>query len=156
MSEEKSVEVVENELEVLLPEKVIRRVANEDVEIHRIKVKQLNLVMKSAAPFYHRLSAMKKELEAQKRKLLKGELTSVETPTLDLYGLVCEYGDSLVDIIAILTDKPLAWVEELDLEETAILFEAIIEVNLDFFIQRVLPLLSGLVEGLKGVSVKKV
>ena len=57
-------------------------------------------------------------------------------------------GEDLFSLMAILSDQPLEFIEELDLDEAVILLTAILEVNLDFFIQKVLPSISQLMASL--------
>ena len=61
-----------------------------------------------------------------------------------------ENSDTVLELVALLVNKPRDWVDDLGVDELVQLFGAIVEVNLDFFTQRVLPLLSGLVAGVSG------
>lgn len=60
----------------------------------------------------------------------------------DVYAFTTKHVDTVLDVVALLVNKPRAWVDELDINELIELFIALVEVNLDFFIQRLLPLLS--------------
>lgn len=124
------------DITTVIPETIVVTVKGQDVEVRQIKVGQLTKVMRIAYPFYDKLRALKDAAQ-------KNGGTS-----LDLYQLVFEHGDSVLEIVALLTGKDKAWVEDMDVDELVALFSAIVEVNLDFFIQRVLPSLSKLVEGL--------
>ena len=103
-----------------------------------MKMKQLPKIMKVVAPYYGKL----KESQ-EKAKKDKGEL--------DLLGIVMEYFNPVADTVAILVEKDREWVDDLDIDEMVRLLEVVIEVNVDFFIQKVLPSLSRLVKELGGV-----
>lgn len=61
----------------------------------------------------------------------------------DWWRLLTEDGDALIDAMAIACRKPREWVASLTLDDGVTLADAIFEVNLNFFIQRVLPMLTG-------------
>jgi hypothetical protein len=51
--------------------------------------------------------------------------------------------DAVIDLVVIMTGESRDFVLELGVDELIQLFTKVVEVNLDFFIQKVLPLLSG-------------
>lgn len=122
-----------SDLDVIVPEPVFVTIKGEQVEIKRIVVGQLTKVMRLSAPFYEEVKTIREQ--------------SVKDGTdfnLDVYGSVVRHGDAVVEVIGILTNKPTEWVEGLEIDELVSLFTALLEVNMDFFIQRLLPSLSGL------------
>lgn len=123
------------DLNVVVPEPIIVVVGTENIEIKQIKVGQMTKIMRIAYPFYDKLKAIKDEAKKNPQKDIG----------IDLFSLVVEHGDSIIDLMAVLTNKDREWAENLELDSLVSLFTAVVEVNLDFFIQRVLPLLSKLV-----------
>ena len=122
--------MAEADITTIIPEPIMVTVHGEDIEVRQIKVGQLTKVMRIAYPFYDKLRALKD--------------TAKDGAPIDLFPLVLEHSDAVLDIIALLTGKPRTWVEDLEVDELVALFSALVEVNLDFFIQRVLPSLSKL------------
>ena len=55
---------------------------------------------------------------------------------------VCEGGDELLRAVAIATGEPPEWLGELMPDELITLVAAVVEVNADFFVRRVLPTLN--------------
>ena len=124
-----------DDLNTIAPEPILVSLKNEVLEIKQIRVGQISRALRIAHPFYESLTQAKDS--AKKSKDL-GEYG------FDVYRLVMENTDSIIDMVALLCNKDREWVEELSLDDLIALFSAIVEVNLDFFIQRLLPLLSGL------------
>lgn len=126
-----------NDLSVLIPEPVVVLVKGESITVKQMKMKQLPKIMKVVAPYYD-------SLKLTKEKAMKsgGEL--------DLIGIVMTYIEPVSDTVAILVEKDREWVDDLDIDEMVRLLELVIEVNVDFFIQKVLPSLSRLVKELGG------
>ena len=60
----------------------------------------------------------------------------------DWLALLAEYGEAVIDAVAIASRRPSEWVTSLALDDAVRLAEAVFEVNADFFIQRVLPSLT--------------
>ena len=126
-----------NDLSVLIPEPVVVIVKGESITIRQMKMKQLPKIMRVVAPYYESL------------KLTKEKATK-NGGALDLLGIVMSYIEPVSDTVAILVEKDRAWIDELDIDEMVRLLELVIEVNVDFFIQKVLPSLSRLVKELGG------
>ena len=127
-----------DDLNVVVPEPIVVVVGGENIEVKQIKVGQMTKIMRIAFPFYDKLKAIKDDAKKNPQKDIG----------IDLFALVVEHGDAVIDLMAVLTNKDRKWVEDLDLDVLVALFTAVVEVNLDFFIQRVLPLLSKLVADL--------
>lgn len=56
--------------------------------------------------------------------------------------LLLEHTDDFIQAVAVATRKPIEWVNELEVDELMTLAAAVIEVNADFFMTRVLPSMS--------------
>lgn len=62
------------------------------------------------------------------------------------FEIITNGGDSVVELLAIATKKPVEWCEELGPDEGAELLLAVAEVNLSFFVNALSPLLKGWTE----------
>lgn len=94
--------------------------------VPRIKVKHLNKVMSIIRPFANSLNK------------------SGTTDGRDqIIGLILEHSDGVVDLLALLFEVDRSQVEEADLDTMVEATSAVLEVNLDFFVQKVLPSLLG-------------
>lgn len=60
---------------------------------------------------------------------------------LKVVGLVADGGEDVLKFVAFAAGKPIEWVNGLDADEGIALAKAVLEVNADFFVHRVLPLL---------------
>lgn len=74
--------------------------------------------------------------------------SSIKGEDLDLLNLVATNGEEIGKIISIACNKPEEWVDKLDLTEVVKLAGAIVEVNRDFFFQRLAPTIRALKEKL--------
>lgn len=112
----------ESDLDKIIPQTNEVTVGGKIIEIKTMKVKQLSATIKAIQPFAATLSG-------------QGQV--------DMASVVMNNMDNVVDLVGILTGEPKEFVEELGIDELIIVFTRLVEVNLDFFIQKVLPLLSG-------------
>ena len=60
----------------------------------------------------------------------------------DWLALMAEHGEAAIAAIAVATRRPVEWVAGLDLDEAVRLAEAVFGVNADFFIRRLLPIVT--------------
>ena len=60
---------------------------------------------------------------------------------LKVVELVADGGEDVLKFVAFAAGKPLEWVNGLDADDGIALAKAVLEVNADFFVRRVLPLL---------------
>ena len=65
--------------------------------------------------------------------------SSLKQESIDWFGLLALNSDALLDAIAIGCNKPRAWIDALDADDALVLAAKVVEVNADFFAQRVLP-----------------
>lgn len=114
-------------LEKIAPTPLRLDVAGERISILPIKTRELPPMMKAVAP-------------------ILGEIQKG-----DILGALAANADSLVAAVSIGSRKDRAWVDELDLDDLVALAGAVLEVNADFFVRRVLPGLTKAVEGVTGV-----
>lgn len=74
-----------------------------------------------------------------------GEAMSSSHAALGPMGLVTALfgheGDEIFHLCALVAKQPLDWVHNLDMDEAVDLMTAIVEVNHDFFIRKVVPML---------------
>jgi len=66
-----------------------------------------------------------------------------QSETLNFAALLAQNGEELVSVMATAIDKPVDVVGSMLPDEFVALFQAVMKVNQDFFVSRVLPLLSG-------------
>lgn len=107
----------------MVPETRTVNVQGQEVEVKRIKVKQLSSVMAAITPFLY----------------LLGDLKDSKTNAVDIAPLLTHHTESALVLISLLCDKDRAWLDELEIDELIVIGSAVLEVNLDFFIQKVLP-----------------
>lgn len=67
-------------------------------------------------------------------------------------ALIMEGGDSIIDLMVIGSRKPRDWVDELEMDQGVEVLTAIFEVNADFFIRKVLPLVNTKMEKTSGLT----
>ena len=113
-------------LEKIAPIPVKVDIAGERLCILPIKTRELPMMMRAIAP-------------------ILGEIQSG-----DILGALAVNADSLVAAVSIGSRKDRAWVDELELDDLVALAGAVLEVNADFFVHRVLPGLTKAVEGVTG------
>lgn len=59
-----------------------------------------------------------------------------------IVSLLAEGGDSVLDLMAVGSRQPRAWIDTLEMDDGATLLLAVIEVNADFFIRKALPMVN--------------
>jgi hypothetical protein len=64
--------------------------------------------------------------------------------------LFLRHTDDVLELVALCIKKPRAWVDELEIPDGVNLFTAVLEVNLDFFVQTVLPALMDATAAISG------
>lgn len=106
-----------NELAVLTPVGVEVTAGGETIAITPIKVKELNALLAAIQP-------------------VLGDLIKHE---IDVMTLVLKSPETVIKATAIGCRKSVDWINELGIDELARLALAVIEVNTDFFVQKVLP-----------------
>ena len=77
---------------------------------------------------------------------IKNNLSQLDT----IMALLGEGGENAMDLIRLSTDETAEWVSDLNLDEGIELLGALIEVNADFFIKKILPQLTKAVETVSG------
>lgn len=63
-----------------------------------------------------------------------------------------EYPDQIIELVALVCDLPVDWVGELDLEEMLRILAPLIQVNMDFFVRRMVPAITDLTRNLSPVG----
>jgi hypothetical protein len=69
-------------------------------------------------------------------------LGSTQNQMTSLAKIMVGGGDNVIDLLAIGSRQPRAWIDELELDAGVELLAVVIEVNASFFVQRVLPILN--------------
>ena len=106
-------------LETFVPEPVVVEIAGVSLAITPLKVGELPAFIRAIRPFAQHL-----------------------TQDVDWLSLFGERGEDLVSGLAVAIRKPREWLAARELDEAIRLSEAVFEVNADFFIQRLAPILA--------------
>lgn len=124
------------ELDILFAQGKPIKVNGVDLVIKSFKMGQLPRVFKALEPLSEVLA------------------TSYTGSQLQLVSkMLAASGDSVITLLEVGSGQPREWVEDLDMEQSLELATAIMEVNSNFFLQRVLPILNKNME--KAQSLKK-
>ena len=115
-------------LEKIVPTPIRIDIAGERLSLTPIKTRELPAMMRAIGPIL------------------------AEIQSGDILGALATNADSMVDAVAIGSRKPREWVDELDLDALVAVAGAVLEVNADFFVRAVLPVLTKAVEGLTNIN----
>ncbi len=113
-----------SDIQAVIPQSDELTIAGEVIKIEAAKVGKLPQILQVIQPIAHLITNVK----------------SGERP--DLSGLFMLYASDALELTSILADKSRAWVDSLNIDDALNLFTRLLEVNLDFFISRVLPLVA--------------
>lgn len=130
-----STETKVDDMEKMLPAQTSVNIKGESININYIKVGKLSAVVAILQPM---------------AKYLPTPGDTQRSNPIDVMSLVMNHTDDAVKLVALLTGKTDDWVKDLDIDELVLLLTAVVEVNLDFFIRRVLPSVSKAMEQLGG------
>jgi hypothetical protein len=72
----------------------------------------------------------------------------------DIEQMFLFHSAACLDVLAVLTNQPRSVIDELDLDDAMMLMADAAELNIDFFVQRILPLLYGGVQKLVDMAQK--
>lgn len=123
------------ELAQLFPTGKEIRINDENLTIKPFKFGELPRVFKAIEPLTASLSKMFVEKQV--------DINSIAQ-------MIAEGGDSVIDLMVVGSKKPREWVAELEMDGGVDLLITIIEVNADFFIQKVLPQMNAKMEAFNG------
>lgn len=123
------IDVLYSDLIVTLDES--RRV----VTVFRVKMKNLSKIMAVVNTFIQEIG-----IDSQ------GRILSDLTNSAVLLQLISKVPDEVNKILSLLTSLSTTEIEELDMADGAQLFEKVIDVNKSFFLQKVKPRISALME----------
>lgn len=123
------------ELAQLFPTGKEISISDANLTIKPFKFGELPKVFKAIEPLTPTLSRMFVEKQAD-----------VST----IASMIAEGGDSVIDLMVVGSKQPREWVTELEIDEGVELLVSIIEVNADFFIQKVLPRMNAKMEAFNG------
>ena len=114
-------------LERMIPAVRHMQIGGQQIEIRPFKIGALPAVLRTVAPIMHLLT---------------------QSDKLDMATLFLMHADDCLELMAVLANQPRAWVNELESDQALALFTALLEVNIDFFIQNILPKVSSSVRSL--------
>jgi hypothetical protein len=125
-------------LDVLEPQAREVSYRGERLEIRPLTVGQLPRLVRTARPVLDALFAQQALPE------MPAEGATVDRDTLELLlDLVGDHGDAVFEAAALAVGRDAEWVAGGDPAEFAELATAVIEVNRDFFVRKLAPLLGG-------------
>ncbi|MFZ6775798.1 hypothetical protein ACO0LD_03125 [Undibacterium sp. Ji83W] len=111
----------QDDLSKIIPTVKTIIIAGESLPIQPFKVGRLPLVLTAVQPIAYVL------------------MGNAQGSKLDMLNLVIAHTDDSLNLLSVLANKPRDWVDGLDIDDAVTLLTALLEVNIDFFIQRVLP-----------------
>ncbi|MFZ6712973.1 hypothetical protein [Undibacterium sp. TC9W] len=121
---------VQDDLNKVIPTVKTIPVAGEEFPIRHFKIGKLPEVLVAIQPIAYIL------------------LGRAKSEKLDILNLVIVHTNDSLSLLSVLADRPRDWVNNLDPDEAVLLLSALLEVNLDFFIQKVLPQLLAAMDSL--------
>ena len=118
-----------DDLKTIIPtdDDLVVKLENRDVVVSRIKVKQLPVVMEVLTPLLHYFK-------------------DSDIENLDVNKIMMENIEGMILLTKALTDLDYDEVDNLEMDEAIKVFSRVVEVNLDFFIQKVKPVLLEVME----------
>ena len=130
-----------DQLEILEPQAKAVEYRGERLEIRPLTIGMLPKFVRLARPVIDAL------IDADLAQLQDGDELDV------LLDLVVDHGEASFAAAALVTAKPQAWIESGDPAEFIALATAVFEVNRDFFIRKLAPLLGGRAKPSAGTGV---
>lgn len=116
-----------SELEILFPQGIEVTLKEELFTVKPFTLGQIPLVM----------AAMQKIAGPAQAALYSGKAQDAAT----LMGIFAVAGEDIIKLIAKIINKPEEYVNSLEMDESVKLIEAIVNVNKDFFLKKVTPIL---------------
>ena len=107
------------DLTAVIPAPKLFTIAGEDLAIRQIKVGALPAALLAVQPILSTLMQREKPL--------------------DLPRMFMRSTDDCLNLLSVMSGKPRTWVDDLEIDDAIQLFTPLLEANLDFFVQRVLP-----------------
>ncbi|MHB0992684.1 MAG: DUF6631 family protein [Burkholderiales bacterium] len=119
-----------DDLKVLFPEGKTVDVSGESITLKPFTFGQLPKVMTMISPIVKQMN----------QSGVAGATTALATieSWVDLFAAG---GEGVISFMAWATGKPREWFDVLSMDEGVVLMQTIIEVNSDFFVRRILPLI---------------
>lgn len=121
-----------DDLNVLEPAGSSVKYRGEALEIVPLKIGQLPRLVRTARPVIDAVLALESLPDEN-----GGELVTL------VMDLIEQHDDKVFAAAAICTGKDAVWLQEGDIDEFIVLAKTVFEVNRDFFVQKLAPLLGG-------------
>lgn len=125
-------------LDILDPAPAVVQFRGERLEILPLTIGQLPKFVRFARPIINAL------LDSPLQESSEVALIDVLLDMVDLHG------DAAIAAAALVTDRPVGWIEAGDPAEFVVLAQTIFRVNRDFFTQKLVPLLGKVVPSVSG------
>lgn len=140
------------DIDVLAPASMSVAYRNEKVLLEPIKIGDVPALVRAIRPMLASAQALAAPSSAQEAGAGEAGIAGIEITFDLLFGLIEDHADGLFTAVALLTARDAEWIRNGDLAEFIELALAAVEVNRNFFIQRVAPLLGGRARVLLGVG----
>lgn len=111
-----------DDLETIVGETRTLTIADQPVEISALKVREIPPVIRALKPIMGPISALFDE-----------QLTAESIIEMSMRG------ENLITAVSIASRQPVEWVGDLMADDLVVLAMAIVEVNADFFVKRLMP-----------------
>lgn len=131
---------VGDEMEVLAPASASVTLCGEVIEIARLPVGVIPLVVRELRPI---IAALRGD---------SGDVLELDiTPEL-LMDLIVDHSEALFTAVSLCADRPVDHIKSSDPAEFIGVALKVVEVNRDFFTQKIAPLLGGLLQRFRGAG----
>lgn len=115
------------DLNEIQPEPHILTISTEEITVSPLKFGQFGAFARTIKPV---IGSINELLETD---------TSDTHFAMQIAELLANHSEDVLKAVAIAIDKPESWVSDLDMAQAIELVQAVIEVNMDFFGQRLVP-----------------
>ena len=125
-----------DDLDILQPEPTLVNIGDETIAVLPLKFGQFGAFTRTVNPMISDINVTFAEDKAD------------SVFAIDLATLLSKHAEALIKAVSISIEKPMEWVEALDMAEAIKLIQAVLEVNMDFFAQSLVPTLNQAMQSL--------
>lgn len=109
----------------------------ETLVVSALKVGQIPAFIRAVRPMFGALASLLPSIPLGDQEGEGAELQIPDMSVMQLFELVADHGEELIEAVAVAIRKPAKEVAELDTPEFISLLRAVVEVNADFFVRLV-------------------
>lgn len=140
------------DIDVLAPASASVDYRNEMVTLEPVKIGQVPALVRIIRPMLASAQALASGPSDHGADATEAGIMGIEITFDLLFGLIDEHADGMFAAVALLTGRDSEWIREGDPAEFIELALAAVEVNRNFFTQRIVPLLGGQAKALLGAG----